>query len=187
MSHQFNLTTMSKKNNLVFTILSVVAWVIFVGLCIEAGGLITNLIFSIYKPELVQNLYENLDLSQMYNLSKGAYFGMYAFILAIAILKAHLFYEVIRLVSKINLAKPFSQFVSKQILQISYYTFSIGLISLIGRQTAKNLQHYGFETESLNPYWADSQAFILMGVVIYVIAQIFKRGLEIQAENELTI
>ena len=178
---------MSKKNNLVFTILNVVAWIIFVGLSIEAGGLLVNFILSIYKPEIVDNLYQKLDLSEMYNLNKGVFFGMYAFILVIAILKVQLFYELIRLVSKIDLLKPFSRFVSNQILQISYYTFSIGLISLIARQVAKNLEHHGFVTENLNPFWTDSQAFILMAAVIYAIAQIFNRGVEIQTENDLTV
>ena len=36
---------MSNRNNLVFKGLYMVAWVIFVGLCIEAGGLIVNFVF----------------------------------------------------------------------------------------------------------------------------------------------
>ncbi|MGZ3883381.1 MAG: DUF2975 domain-containing protein, partial [Bacteroidia bacterium] len=31
---------MSKTNSFVFTVLKIVSWIIFVGLCIEAGGLI---------------------------------------------------------------------------------------------------------------------------------------------------
>ncbi len=178
---------MSKTNNLIFKALHIVAWVIFVGLCIEAGGLIVNFIFSLYKPEFVQNLYQKLDLSEMYERSKLAFFTMYSFILVISILKAVLFYVVIRLVSKIDLSKPFNSFVSKQISQISYYTLSIGLLSYIAQQSAKNLLHRGFVTESLNPFWTDSQAFILMAAVIYVIATIFKKGVDIQNENDLTV
>src|SRR5674476_1630301 len=99
------LNVMSKRNNFVFKALHIVAWIIFVGLCIEAGGLIVNFIFSLYKPEFVQNLYQKLDLSQMYNLNKWVFFGVYGFILVIAILKAHLFYIVILLISKLNLLK----------------------------------------------------------------------------------
>ena len=178
---------MSKTNNFVFKVLKIVAWIIFVGLCIEAGGLIVNFIFSIYNPEFVQNLYQKLDLSEMYERSKWAFFSMYSFILVISILKAVLFYEVIRLVSKIDLSKPFNSFVSRQISQISYYTLSIGLLSYIAQQSAKNLQHHGFVTDNLNQFWTDSQAFILMAAVIYVIATIFKKGLEIQNENDLTV
>ncbi|MFN0033683.1 MAG: DUF2975 domain-containing protein [Saprospiraceae bacterium] len=178
---------MSKTNNFVFKGLIIVAWIIFVGLSIEAGGLIVNFFFSLYNPEFVQNLYQKLDLSEMYERSKGAFFSMYSFILVISILKAVLFYVVIILMSKIDLSKPFNSFVSRQISQISYYTLSIGLLSYVARQTAKNLLHRGFEIDALNQFWADSQAFILMAAVIYVIATIFSKGVEIQNENDLTV
>lgn len=178
---------MSKTNNLIFKGLSIVAWIIFVGLCIEAGALIVNFIISFFKPEIIQNLYQKLDLSKMYHRSKWAYYGMYSFILAISILKAVLFYVVIMLLSKLNLLNPFNNFVASQISQISYYTFSIGLLSYIARQTAKNLSNRGYDINVLDQFWEDSQAFILMAAVVYIIATIFKKGVEIQNENDLTV
>jgi hypothetical protein len=47
--------------------------------------------------------------------------------------------------------------------------------------------HYGFVTDNLNQFWEDSQAFILMGAVIYIIATIFKKGVALQTENDLTV
>ena len=178
---------MSIRNNLIFKVLHIVAWLIFVGLCIEAGGLVVNFFFSLYKPEFVQNLYQKLDLTEIYNRSKWAFYGLYGFILFISILKACLFYIVIKLMLKMDLSKPFSAYVSRQILHISYYTLAIGVLSYIARQLAKNLMHYGFVTHNLNPFWADSQAFILMGAVIYIIAVIFKKGVDLQDENDLTV
>lgn len=178
---------MSKTNNFVFKGLHIVAWVIFVGLCIEAGGLLVNFFFSLYKPEFVQNLYQKLDLSEMYEASKWAFFGIYGFALSISILKAYLFYIVIRLMLQMDLAKPFSDFVSGQITKISDHTLSIGILSLVAQQVAKNLQHHGFAVDALSQFWVDGQAFILMGAVIYIIAIIFKKGVAIQNENELTV
>lgn len=178
---------MSVKNNFVFTGLKIVAWIIFVGLCIEAGALIVNFVYSIFKPEIVSKLYQKLDLSDLYASNRWAFFGMYSFVLFISILKAMLFYTVIMLVSKLDLTKPFSSFVSEQITQISYYTFSIGLLSYIARQLVKYLMHFGYKIDSLNQFWVDSQAFILMAAVIYIIAVIFSKGLEIQKENDLTV
>ena len=66
-------------------------------------------------------------------------------------------------------------------------TFMIGLVSFVARQTAKNLSHKGYDVNSLNDFWVDSQAYILMAGVIYAIAMIFKRGIEIQNENDSTI
>lgn len=178
---------MLKRNNILFKGLHIIAWIIFIGLSIEAGALIVNFIFSIYNPEIVPNLYEKLDLSPIYRINPWIFFGIYGFILAIAILKAHLFYQVIRLISKMDLAKPFSSFVASQITKISYYTLSIGLISFIARQIAQSMQHYGLETGMLTEFWADSQAYIVMAAVIYVIATIFSRGVELQNENDLTV
>lgn len=178
---------MSKRSDFVLKVLHIIAWIIFVGLCIEAGGLIVNFVVSIYYPAFIQNLYQKLDLSAMYNSNKWVFFSIYSFIIFISLLKASLFYVVIRLLSKFTLSNPFNSFVSEQITQISYYTFSIGILSYIARQTTKNLQHYGYAIDNLNQFWADSQAFILMSAIIYVIAAIFKKGIEIQNENDLTV
>jgi len=176
-----------KTKNFVFKGLKIVSWIIFVSLCIDAGGLIVNFIISLFKPEFVQNLYQKLDLHEMYESSKLAFFGMYGFILTIAILKAVLFYIVIMLATKINISEPFNNFVSRQIYKISYYTLSIGLLSFIARKLAKALQHNGFVIDNLNQFWADSQAFILMSAVIYIIAIIFSKGVEYQEELEETV
>lgn len=178
---------MSKTNNLVFWGLYAIAWLIFVGLSIEAGGLLVNFVFHLYNPEFVKNLYQKLDLVKMYQDNRSGFFGIYSFILIVSILKAVLFYTVIRLMHKMNLSKPFDTFVAKQISQLSYYTLSIGFLSFLARQFVKNLEHHSFVSDNLNQFWADSDAFILMGAVIYIIAQIFKRGVELQSENDLTI
>jgi hypothetical protein len=177
---------MKKFNNIVFTALYIIAWVIFVGLSIEAGGLIVNFVFSIFKPAFVGNLYQKLDLSKMYQQSKWVFYGIYSFVLFIAVLKAVLFYSLIDLLHKIDLAKPFSNFVSQKIIQISYYTFSIGIFSHIAKELTKYLS-YNFEIDKLNQFWEDSGAYILMSAVVYVIAAIFKKGIDIQNENDLTV
>jgi hypothetical protein len=178
---------MSQQSNFVFKGLNIIAWIIFVGLCIEAGGLIVNFIVSLYKPDFIQNLYQKLDLSEMYTRSKWSFFGMYSFILVISIMKACLFYVVIILLDKMDLTKPFNTFIAKQVMLISYFTLSIGLLSYIARQSANNLSHRGYEVDILNQFWADSQAFILMAAVIYIIGTIFSKGVEIQNENDLTV
>lgn len=178
---------MSKTNNFIFWGLYIVAWLIFVGLSIEAGGLLVNFFFSLYKPEFIQNLYQKLDLTEMYKDSRLAFFGIYSFILSISILKAYMFYIVVRLMHKMDLSKPFNTFVSSQISTISYYTLSIGLMSHIGRQLVKSLMHQGFVPDNLSQFWVDSQAFIVMGAVVYIIATIFKKGVDIQTENDLTV
>lgn len=88
---------------------------------------------------------------------------------------------------KMDMKKPFSSFVSKQISRVSYFTLSIGLLGYIAKKITASLNHYGFTTSHLDQFWVDSQAFILMGAVVYIIATIFKKGVEIQNENDLTV
>jgi hypothetical protein len=178
---------MSKRNNLVFTGLNIISWMIFIGLCIEAGALLVNFIYSLFKPEVVQNLYQKLDLSQMYDRSKWAYFGIYSLILIISVLKAYMFYVVILLLMKLDLKKPFNSYVAGSITRISYITFEVGILSYFAREVTRNLMHHGFEIDKLNQFWADSKAYIFMAAVIYVIATIFSRGVELQNENDLTV
>lgn len=176
-----------KYNNFLFKFLIVIAWIIFVGLSIEACALLVNFIFTFFNPAVLKNLYQKLDLSAMYNRSTTTFYSMYTFILVIAFFKAALFYEVIKLVSKLDLDRPFSSFVSKKITSISYITFMIGLVSIAARQTADNLSHKGYDVNMLNEFWVDSNAYILMAAVIYTISIIFKRGIELQNENDTTI
>ncbi len=178
---------MANTNNIVFKGLLIVAWLIFVGLSIEAGGLVVNFVFSLVNPDILPKLYQKLNLMTMYNSSPWSFYGMYSFILVIAILKAYLFYIVVMLMHKIDLQKPFSSFVSKQITKISYYTFSIGLLSYIAKESAQNLQKHGYVIDDLGQFWVDSEAFILMAAVIYIISVIFAKGIELQNDNELTI
>jgi len=178
---------MSSTNNFVFKSLHVVAWIIFVGLCIEAGGLLVNFFFSLHNPALVQNLYQKLDMMPIFKESKGVFFGLYGFVLSIAMLKVLLFYILVMLMHKMDLQKPFTSFVAKQISRISYFTLLIGLLGYVAGKTTLHLNKRGFLTNHLDQFWTDSQAFILMGAVVYIIALIFKKGVEIQNENDLTV
>lgn len=177
----------SDKNNIVFIVLLVIVWIVFVGLSIDAGALIVNFVFSILKPAAVNKLYLKLNLSDLYAYNRQAFFSIYSFGIVIAVLKAMLFYMLIQLLHKLDLSKPFTGFAVKKILQISYSTFAIGILILLGRQTLDRLSLTADQISMLNTYWVDSQAFILMAAVVYVIAQIFKRGVELQNDNDLTV
>lgn len=178
---------MSKTDYTLFIVLQVFAWIIFVALCIEAGGLLVNFAFSLFGPEMLPKLYNKLDLTGVFTRNSSAFYGLYSFILVIAFLKAALFYEVIKLTQTLKLDHPFTLTVARQIAKISYFTLSIGLLSFMGRQFAKQVERSGITTSGLEVFWHDSQAFVLMAAVIYVISAIFKRGVELQDEHDLTV
>jgi hypothetical protein len=178
---------MTQKSAYIFKFLQVLAWFIFVGVCIEAGALAVNFVYSLWNPLVLKNLYNKLDLSAMYEQSQFVFFLMYSFILSISLLKAFLFYDVIKLVGKLDLQKPFSEFVSKQISRISSLSLTIGLLTVIASQVVKSISQKGFDVNQLNFYWTDGEAFIFMAAILFIIATIFKRGIELQSENDLTV
>jgi hypothetical protein len=178
---------MTQKSAYIFKFLQVLAWLIFVGFCIEAGALAVNFVYSLWNPLVLKNLYNKLDLSAMYEQSQFVFFLMYSFILSISLLKAFLFYDVIKLVGKLDLQKPFSEFVSKQISRVSSLSLTIGLLTVIASQVVKSISQKGFDVNQLNFYWTDGEAFIFMAAILFIIATIFKRGIELQSENDLTV
>lgn len=182
-----NRLNMTRTNKFVFYLLHVIAWIIFIGLCIEAGALVVNFVFSVYNPDVISKLYQKLNLMDMFNQDPWIFYQVYSLILSVSILKAYLFYLVVLMLLKLDLLKPFSTWVADKITQISYITFSIGILSYIAKETCKRLSKQNIDVSMLDQFWTDSQAFILMAAVIYIIATIFQKGVELQNENDLTV
>ncbi len=167
--------------------MEVVAWIVFVGLCVESGALITNFTISLFKPEIISRLYQKLNLMNIYQQNQWSYYCTYSVIISLAILKSYLFYVLIQLVAKLDLNNPFSTFVADKISTISHITFSLGIMSYVTQQSLENFLGENYDAKNMNDFFVDSQAFIMMAAIIYVISIIFKRGIEIQTENELTV
>ena len=178
---------MKKKNDFILQTLEVVSWIIFVGLCIEAGALLFNFIFTLFKPIGTHNVYNGLNLSSLYQNEFTHYIGMMSCIVLLALLKAYLFYLVVNLFRKLNFVAPFSTDIAKIIEKISYEAFSIAILSIITKQYAKRLIQNGYELSDTSTYWNDTAAFLMMAAIVYVISQLFKKGIELQQENDLTV
>lgn len=168
----------------VLGILRVIAWIVFIGLCIETGALVTSFLVRMFSgSEVAMTLYPGTDLSQLYAISKWHYTAMVSLIVFVSGLKAYLFFLIIKLLSKVNIAHPFNEINSGLITKMSGIALQIGITSLITNGYAKWLMknktdftYEGVETE-----------FLFLAGIIFVIAQIFRRGVELQSENELTI
>lgn len=168
-------------------LITIVIWSIFIGLCIKAGALLFTFVYSLFNPVVAQDLFEGLNLYELLNQHFWNYIGVMSFIVLIAGQKAHLFYLMILVFLKINLVHPFSKEVSKRISEISYMALQIGLSIILASTYLKWLEKRSFDIPSLDGYLGGAFEYLLMAALIYAIAQVFKRGVEIQAENELTV
>ena len=178
---------MTKSNHLIWKILHVLCWIIFIGLCIQTGALIFNYLYSLVNPVASFNLYMGLNLSEIYEANKNTYMHVFGTIILLSALKALVFYFIIKLFLKLNLIKPFSEIISNLIMSISFVTLAIGILGIYAKYYVQSIIETGIQLSVIDRYLVDSEAYLFMAAIIYFIALIFKKGIELQSENELTI
>jgi hypothetical protein len=165
-------------------LMKVISWIIFIGLCIKTGAIITSFLISLFiNPEAAQSLYLGLDLSELYKLNIWYFVNTMSFIIILSGQKAYIFYLVIRIFLKVDFNRPFSTMAVSLISKISHVTLGIGIVALVAQNYTKRLLNRGVLVEQ---NW-ESSDFLFLAGVIFIIALVFKRGVEIQSENELTI
>jgi hypothetical protein len=178
---------MSKRNNFIWKGIQVICWLIFLSYCIQTGALLFNYIFSLFKPIATHNLHLALDLSELYDKSLSIYTLVFTIIMALSALKAYVFFITLKLFKSLNLVKPFSENVSAIITKITYLTFSIGIISIIAQVLVSRLSEKGYNSSLAERYWDDGGAYLAMTAILFAIALIFNKGIELQKENDLTV
>ncbi|MFZ6664675.1 DUF2975 domain-containing protein [Peijinzhouia sedimentorum] len=179
---------MKQNTATIMIIMHVIAWVIFIGFCIKTGALIFSALVSFFiNPAGASDLYLGLDLSNLFDYDKWHYGLLISLVVFISGLQAYIFYLLIKIFMKLNLVQPFSQEIAKLITKISYVALEIAILHIIVSGYSDWLVKREVIIPSLHDYLGGASEFLLLGGIIFVIAQIFKRGLEIQAENELTI
>ena len=175
----------------ILKILYLLSWVLFVGICIEAGGFIFNAIFTLtLNPIDAKHFWQEVDLSNLYAYDHGHFFAETFAMSIVAVLRAVMFYLIIKLLhdDKLNMEKPFSKETQRFIFSMSYIALLIGLFSWWGVKYSEWLTTKGVKMPGIQYLrLAGADVWLFMSVVLYVIAQIFKRGKEIQTENDLTV
>lgn len=176
------------KTKTILSILNVLAWIAFIGMCIKTGTLIFNLIFGLFmSPDGLRDSYSIINLSDLAKNNPTEYLSLMSLLIFVSGLQAYLFFLTTRLFEKINLENPFTEVVSQLIARISYTAFEIGILSIITQNYAERLLKKGLFLPDIGEFVNSSSEFIFLAGIIYVIAQIFKRGIELQNENDLTI
>ena len=178
---------MSKRNDFIWKAIQTICWFIFAGYCVQTGALLFNYIYSLFRPVATHNLHLGLDLSELYQKSIAVYSLLSGILIIVSGLKAYVFYLVISLFKILNLVKPFSDAVAQSITRLSYFAFTIGLVSLLAHKLSERLTEAGYPAGVAARYWSDGGAYLMMWAILFVIALIFKKGIELQKENDLTV
>lgn len=174
----------------ILKILYVFSWMIFVGLCIEACGFLVNAVFALVNPAIVAHLWQQVDLSDLFKFDRGYFIVAVLIMSIVAGMKAWLFFLMIKILHNKNLkiSHPFSKALGHFIFVASYITLIIGLFSLWGVRYTAWLTGKGIKMPDIGSvHLGGADVWLFMCVMLFIIVQIFKRGIEIQTENELTI
>jgi hypothetical protein len=167
----------------ILTIMHILAWVAFVGYMIEAGAILVSYTVSLIDHEAAKDLYKGMNLYNLRQFNFWSYTGSVSFMVALSLMKAYVSWLVIKILSKVNLVNLFTMEVAKKLEKISHLLLEIWIVSMLSNA------HTGWllkTTGELHGEWVNGE-FIFMAGLVFVIAQVFKRGVEIQSENELTV
>ncbi len=170
--------------------LYILSWIIFVGVSIDAGGILFNTFYSLLKPVVAQHFWPGIDLSSLYNYDIGHFLVVITYMSISAVMKAIMFYLIVKILhdKKLDMSQPFSREVGSFIFNLSYLSFGIGIFSLWGIKYTEWLVKQGVNMPDLHYMnLSGADVWLFMSVTLFVIAQIFKRGKEIQDEHELTV
>lgn len=189
--YSFKTDFMTITTKQILQVLMILSWIIFIGVCIEAGGCIFSAFYTLLiNPVNAAYYWEGNDLSALYKFDPGHFFAETLLISIASVLKAVMFYLIVRMLhhKKLDIAQPFSNEVRRFILAMSGLAFSIGFFTLWGVNYTEWLVKKGVSMpDTRHLHLGGPDVWLFMGVILFVIAQIFKRGIEIQTENELTV
>jgi Protein of unknown function (DUF2975) len=175
---------MTTTTSTVLKIMNVLFWIIFIGLCIKTGALLISFFISIFvNPAGAKDLYMGLNLSKLYNYSLPYYVPVASLVIVLTGLKAYIAYLVVKIFMKFDLAKPFNHDITALITTISHVALETGILAIIASGTSGWIAKRGIDVPD---NWGGSEILFFAGV-IYIIAIVFKKGTELQTENDLTV
>jgi len=167
----------------ILKILNILAWLAFTGFMIEAGSIVVSYIVSIINPMAAQKMYKALNLESLKQFSLMHYTIHVSFMVLLPLLKSLVWFMAIKAISKLNMKNPFKMEVALQLEAISYVLLGTWIIVMLNTaHTEWLIKNTGEKLVN-----GDSGEFIFAAGLVFIISQVFKRGVEIQRENELTV
>ena len=153
---------------------------------ILCGSQLLTLVASFINPDWAKRTYEvDLNIFSIREHSTGFYVYAMCLTIAVSAIKALIWYVVFVLLSKLKLQAPFSMEVEKKLEKIAYLLLCVWLVSSV---FWKIYSYYLSKATGVQLATNNSgDEYLFLAGMIYIISQVFKRGIEIQTENELTV
>jgi hypothetical protein len=175
---------MTTTNSIVLKVMNVLFWIAFIGLCIKTGAILISFSVSLFVNAAgAKDLYMGLNLSDLYSSSKPSYIITALLLITLTGLKAFIAYLIVSFFLSFNLAKPFNKELTAIFLRISYFSLGTGVLAILAEGFSKWIFKKGI---AIPIDWSGNEILFFAGV-IYLLALVYKKGTELQAENDLTV
>lgn len=170
------------KTKRILKIMHIIAWIAFIGFSIKAGGIVISYFVSLVNEGAAKDLYKGMNLIAYKQYSLTQYTIIVGYRLLQFSTQAYMAFLVIKLLSNLNIQRPFNANALKLMQIISYCLLWLWAIVVIHNIHVGILEtSTGISAELL------SSEFVYIAGIVYVFSLLFKRGLELQSENDLTI
>jgi|GEM_PF-1054211 len=186
---------MKSQTRFVFNAVHILIWIVFIGLCIKTGTLIFNLILNLFfetgissitiDPRRLTEIEVDMQLNpqSLLEFGKGHYYARALLILLFLIIQTYIAYLAVKIFRKLRLEKPFCGSVTWLIKQMSYVALGAGVLAIAAEGYTEWIILQGVK---LTNNW-NGGSFLLLAGLIFILAEVFRRGTELQNENELTV
>lgn len=175
---------MHHSSQTVLKIVHVLFWVAFTGLCIKTGAILVSFLVSIFvSPGGAKDLYMGLSLASLYEFHILYYIFIVSSLILLTGLKAYIAYLVLRIFQRFQLTRPFTPGLTELFLKISHISLGSGFLAIIASACSKWISKKGV---LISIDWGGPEILFFAGV-IYLLAQVFKKGTDLQLENDLTV
>lgn len=173
------------KTDKILSALRIVSWIGFVGSIAIIALAICSFVLSF--TDSAANISFKGVINYPQSLAKTNFFA-YAIFTALTIAWAFVCFKLWQnlkdVLYKTDLNSPFKINIANQLVKVAYFLFALWLIAFIANGYADFISKNATEVER----GSDANfSFLMVSGIVYIISQIFKHGVEIQNENDLTI
>ncbi len=110
--------------------------------------------------------------------------------LIVAVLKALLFYSVLKLFTekRFDLEKPFTIHLQKLLANMAYIALGISFFAALGTRYLKQLKAMKIELpDNETLFMGGADVWLSLGIILLILSLLVKGGIEMKQENELKI
>jgi hypothetical protein len=182
---------MKTQTEKILNVLRIIAWIGYVGSIVVAIVIIGFSIALFFIPsnaDFTKALFIT-DRKLPFLILKNEYLGRLVFYLILGLLKCYFVIKVWKLVkdtlTDLNIISPFSAKTAISIEKVAYLMIVISVVDFFTQQYVSTLE--GLTTNHVKYNFSLDLTYIFVIGIVYLISQIFKRGIEIQEENDLTV